>query len=113
MSLGIDSSLHSIVLGTMACLNLILLSYLGYTRKSYLGEHAVITVTGLRHPCKKVEKFRPGLQEKCLVRGGERSLILKRKAGVMAVVMRGGTVKPDMTIIVEPTLWFKELPVLR
>lgn len=113
VALGMISSLHSIVLGTMACLNLVLLSCLLYTRNNYLGEHAVITVTGLRHPCKKVEKFRPGLQEKCLERGGEKKMILKRKAGVMAVVTRGGTVRPDMTIIVEPTLWCKELPVLR
>lgn len=116
VSLGIDSNLHSIVLGTMACLNLALLSYFWYTRNDYLGKHAVITVKGLRHPCKKVEKFRPGLQEKCVLRGGGKNGILKRRAGIMAVVTKAGTVRPDMTIIVEPTFWFKEykeLPVLR
>lgn len=113
VSLGIDSNLHSMVLGTMACINLVLLSYSWYTRKDYLGEHAIITVTGLRHPCKKVEKFRPGLQEKCVLRGGEKNSILKRKAGIMAVVTRASTIRPGMTIILEPTLRFKELPVLR
>lgn len=96
----------------IALLNVGLLSYWWYTI-NYFGEHAVITVTGLRHPCKKVENFRPGLLEKCMVRGGEKNSILERKAGVMAVVTRAGTVEPDMTIIVEKPLWFKELPVLR
>ncbi len=113
MYMGIGSNLHCIVLGTMASINLALLSYLWYTRKDYLGEHAVIKVTGLRHPCKKVEKFRTGLQEKCVVRGGEKNSIVKRKAGIMAVVTRAGTVRPGMTIIIEPTSRFKELPVLR
>lgn len=112
LSLGLKINLHSVVVLAITCLNIVLLSYRWYTRKDYLGEHAIVTVTGLRHPCKKVEKFRPGLQEKCVVRGGEKNRILKRKAGVMAVVTRAGTVRPDMTVIIEPPLWFKELPVL-
>lgn len=107
-----DSDLTSVMMSIGAYLNLGLLGYWWYTR-NFLGEHAVITVTGLRHPCKKVENFRPGLLEKCMVRGGEKNSILKRKAGVMAVVTRAGTVEPGMTIVVETPLWFKELPVLR
>ena len=96
----------------IACLNIVLPGYWCYTR-DYFGEHAVITVTGLRHPCKKVENFRPGLQDKCVIRGGEKNTILKRKAGVMAVVTRAGTVEPGMAVIVDKTLRFRELPVLR
>lgn len=48
-----------------------------------------------------------------MVQGGEKNSILKKKAGVMAVVTRAGTVEPHMTIIVETTGWFKELAVLR
>lgn len=112
LPLGLMIGLRSIVSRTITCLNLVLLSFRWYTKMDYLGEHAIVTVTGLRHPCKKVEAFRPGLQGKCVVRGGENNRILKRKAGVMAVVTRAGTVTPDMTIIIEPPLWFKEMPVL-
>ena len=111
LSVG-DSDLTSVMMSIEACLNLGLLGDWWYAR-DYFGEHAVISATGLRHPCKKVENFRPGLLEKCVVRGGEKNSILKRKAGVMAVVTLAGTVEPHMTIIVEMTLWFKELPVLR
>lgn len=111
LSVG-DSDLNSVMMSIEACVSLVLLGYWWYT-KDYFGEQAVVTVTGLRHPCKKVENFRPGLLEKCMVRGGEKNSTLKRKAGVMAVVTRAGTVKPGMTIIVETTWRFKELPVLR
>ena len=92
-------------------INLIVLAYLWYAN-DYFGEHATITVTGVRHPCKKVDMFRSGLKEKCVVRSEERNKIIKRKAGIMAVVTRAGTIKPGMTIIVETPRTFKELPVL-
>ena len=111
MALGVDSNFHAMIMGTMACLNFIVLTYLCYTN-DYFGEHSVITVTGVRHPCKKVDKFRSGLKEKCIIRGEENNKIIKRKAGIMAVVTRAGTVKPGMTIIAETTWGFKELPVL-
>ena len=112
LCLGVKAGFHSIMVGLMTCIVVVLLGYQLYTRKDPFGEHAVITITGLRHPCKKVDKFRPGLKEKCVVRGGEKNGIIGRKAGVMAVVTKGGTVKPGMKIVVERTLWFKELPVL-
>lgn len=111
MALGADMDFDPVMMGTVACLNLIIFTYLCYNY-DYFGEHAVITVTGVRHPCKKVDNFRSGLKEKCLVRGEENKKILKRKAGIMAVVTRGGTVKPGMTIVAETTWRFKELPVL-
>ena len=111
MALGVDSDCETIMRGTVSCLNLIVLAYVWYTN-DYFGNHAAITVTGVRHPCKKVDIFRTGLKEKCVVRSEEKNKIIRRKAGVMAVVTRAGTVKPGMTIIVETTRGFKELPVL-
>ena len=95
----------------VTCLNLIVLAYVCLV-KDYFGEHAIITVTGVRHPCKKVDMFRSGLKEKCLVRSEEKNKIIGRKAGIMAVVTRAGTVKPGMTIIAETPRRFKEMPVL-
>ena len=96
----------------MVCVSFIrLLCYL-YFAKEYFGEHAIITVSGVRHPCKKVDKFRSGLKEKCLIRGEEDHKIIKRKAGIMAVVTKAGIVEPGMIIIAETTWRFKELPVL-
>ena len=110
-ALGVDGNFHTMMMRTVACLNLIVLAHVCYAN-DYFGEHAVITVTGVRHPCKKVDMFRSGLKEKCVVRSEENKKIMKRKAGIMAVVTRAGTVKPGMTIIAETTWRFKELPVL-
>ena len=109
--MAFESTFQPTRMVTMACFTLLVLAYVCYT-DDYFGEHAVITVTGVRHPCKKVDQFRSGLKEKCVVRGEEKNKIIKRKAGIMAVVTRAGTVKPGMTIIAETTWRFKELPVL-
>ena len=111
MAFDNDSTFQPRMMGAMACFNLIVVAYALYT-DDYFGEHAIITVTGVRHPCKKVDMFRPGLKEKCVVRGEERNKIVKRKAGILAVVTRAGTVKQGMTVIAETTWRFKELPVL-
>ena len=112
MALGTASTFRSILMGIVVCVNLIeILRYL-CCADEYFGEHAIITVSGVRHPCKKVDIFRSGLKEKCVVRDKENHKIMKRKAGIMAVVTRGGTVKPGMPIIAETTWRFKELPVL-
>jgi MOSC domain-containing protein YiiM len=64
----------------------------------HLGEGAVVEITGLRNPCIQLEKLQPGLMQACLDwRGGE----LVRKAGVMAVVLAGGEVKPGDRLAVE------------
>ena len=57
-----------------------------------LGAKAVVVVTGLRTPCAQLDRFRPGLLKACLGRTPNGALI--RKAGVMAVVLRGGPVRP-------------------
>jgi MOSC domain-containing protein YiiM len=57
-----------------------------------LGEGAVIEITGLRNPCAQLDGLRSGLMRAVLDRAPDGSLI--RKAGVMAIVVRGGRVRP-------------------
>jgi MOSC domain-containing protein YiiM len=55
-----------------------------------LGESAVVEVTGLRNPCRQLDTFQPGLMAAVLSRDEHGGLLLR--AGVMAVVVVGGTV---------------------
>lgn len=55
-----------------------------------LGFAGLIEVTGLRNPCVQLDRYQPGLQRAVLDRAPDGALI--RRAGVMAVVLRGGTV---------------------
>ncbi|HEX8649095.1 MAG TPA: MOSC domain-containing protein [Thermoleophilaceae bacterium] len=64
-----------------------------------LGDEAVVEVTGLRTPCKQLEKVQPGLMEATLGRAPDGSLV--RKAGVMGIVAAGGAVRPGDRIRVE------------
>jgi MOSC domain-containing protein YiiM len=64
-----------------------------------LGAKAVIEVTGLRNPCKDIDAFQQGLTAAVLARDSEGRLI--RKAGVMAIVIKGGDVKSGDLIAVE------------
>jgi MOSC domain-containing protein YiiM len=65
----------------------------------YLGDTAAVEVTGLRNPCYQLDDFQPGLMEATLGRDEQGRLI--RKAGVMGIVLAGGTVRPDDPIRVE------------
>jgi MOSC domain-containing protein YiiM len=58
----------------------------------HLGDLAVIEVTGLRNPCAQLDRIQRGLMGATLERGQDGSLI--RKAGIMAVVLAGGEVRP-------------------
>lgn len=51
---------------------------------------ALLVLTGLRNPCVQIDAFADGLQGQMLGRAGDGKLV--RKTGVMAVVIRGGTV---------------------
>jgi hypothetical protein len=62
----------------------------------HLGESAVVRVTGLRNPCVQLDRFQPGLMAACLGRDADGGLV--RKAGVMAVVLAGGEVRPGDAI---------------
>jgi MOSC domain-containing protein YiiM len=66
----------------------------------HLGDLAVVEVTGLRNPCAQLDRIQPGLMEATLERTADRNLI--RKAGVTAVVLEGGDVRPGDPIRVEP-----------
>lgn len=57
-----------------------------------LGDHASVRLTGLRTPCRLIDAFQPGLMNRLWTGGpdGARS----RRAGVMAVVVTGGSVRP-------------------
>lgn len=52
----------------------------------------LIAVTGLRNPCHQIEAYRPGLLAAVLETDGQGGLI--RKAGIMAVVLAGGEIRP-------------------
>ena len=60
---------------------------------------AVVEVTGLRNPCSQLDGIQPGLMEATLDRDEQGEL--GRKAGVMAVVLEGGEVRPGDAIRVE------------
>lgn len=58
----------------------------------HLGERAIVEVTGLRNPCKQINDFQKGLMQAVLDYDADGRLI--RKAGVMAIVLKGGRVCP-------------------
>lgn len=65
----------------------------------HLGGEAVVEVTGLRHPCHQLDDIHAGLMQAVLDRDEAGHLV--RKAGVMAVVVTGGEVRPGDTISAE------------
>ncbi|MCA1668341.1 MAG: MOSC domain-containing protein [Thermomicrobia bacterium] len=67
--------------------------------RMHLGDEAVITITGLRNPCAQLDEIRPGLMAAVLGRDTEGNLI--RKAGIMAVVVSGGLVRPGDAVTIE------------
>ena len=62
----------------------------------YLGERAVVEITGLRNPCAQLDHFQAGLMAAVLGRDAEGRLV--RKAGVMGVVEAEGVVCPGDSI---------------
>ncbi len=75
----------------------------------HIGPDAVIEVTGLRNPCIQLDKFQPGLMQATLGRDEAGNLI--RKAGIMAVVLTGGTVRADdlVRVVLPPDGQFRAL----
>src|SRR5690606_9786361 len=61
-----------------------------------LGEEAEIGITGLRNPCSQIEDFQPGLLAQVVGKDVDGTIV--RKAGVMSVVLTGGTVRPGDAI---------------
>jgi MOSC domain-containing protein YiiM len=65
----------------------------------HLGSSAVVAVTGLRNPCAQLDRFQSGLTAAVLGRDDDGTLI--RKAGIMAIVLADGDVRPGDHIQVE------------
>jgi MOSC domain-containing protein YiiM len=65
----------------------------------HLGSEAVIEITGLRNPCRQLERIEPGLMAATLARDAAGNLV--RKAGVMGIVLAGGEVRGGDPIRVE------------
>jgi MOSC domain-containing protein YiiM len=61
-----------------------------------IGDAAEVQVTGLRNPCVQLDRFKPGLMAATLERDAACGLV--RKAGVMAIVLVGGEVRPGDAI---------------
>ena len=62
----------------------------------YIGPHAAVELTGLRSPCRQMDTLRPGLMKASFIPGTRHP-----RAGVMAIVIKGGTISPSDTIRVE------------
>jgi hypothetical protein len=64
-----------------------------------LGDGAAVEITGLRNPCAQLDRLQPGLMAAVLGRDERGTLV--RRAGVMAVVLTGGEIRPGDAISVE------------
>ncbi len=67
--------------------------------KLFIGENAVVEITGLRNPCVQLNGIQSGLMNAVLDKDAEGHLI--RKAGIMGIVIVDGWVKKDDEIHVE------------
>lgn len=56
-----------------------------------IGHEAELEITGLRNPCAQLDRFAKGLMAATLDRDADGRLV--RKAGVMAIVVNGGSVR--------------------
>lgn len=63
-----------------------------------LGAEAVVQVTGLRNPCRQLDGVHPGLMAAVLHTDPAGGLV--RRAGVMAVVVASGPVRPGDAVVV-------------
>jgi MOSC domain-containing protein YiiM len=66
-----------------------------------LGAAALVEVTGLRNPCRQLEGVAPGLMAAVLDRDGDGAGGVVRRAGIMAIVLAGGEVRPGDPVDVE------------
>jgi MOSC domain-containing protein YiiM len=66
----------------------------------HFGESAVVEVTGLRNPCGQLNGIARGLMAAVLDRD-EQGNVIRRKAGVVGIVVAGGEVRPGDGVRVE------------
>lgn len=64
-----------------------------------LGGEAVVEVTGLRNPCRQIDRFQEGLLKQVIGRDEDGRPV--RKAGIMGIVVADGEVRPGDPIEVE------------
>ena len=64
----------------------------------HLGSEAVVEVTGLRTPCKQIERFQAGLLA-AVSQDADGNLFFK--SGIMGIILKGGVVKAGDAIRVE------------
>ena len=72
---------------------------------------AVVELTGLRDPCRKINKIQDGLIHKFVYKNdeGKRSV----KSGVMSIVLKGGEIRPkDSITVILPDSPHEPLPIL-
>jgi MOSC domain-containing protein YiiM len=75
----------------------------------HLGETVTLEVTGLRNPCPLIEEYKTDLYK--MFRDDKRNLI--RKAGIMSVVLKAGSIISNDVVTVElPSEPHKELGFL-
>jgi MOSC domain len=65
----------------------------------HIGDDAVIELTGLRTPCVQIDRFQSGLLAKVVTRNEAGEIV--RRAGVMSIVIAGGTVRTGDAVVVE------------
>lgn len=63
-----------------------------------LGADAEVELTGLRNPCLQLDRYQHGLMKAVLDRDADGELV--RLAGVMAIVLAGGAVRPRDAVTV-------------
>ena len=63
-----------------------------------IGAEAVVEISGIRDPCKQIDRIAKGLTKTLFDRDIDGGVV--RKAGIMGVVVTGGTVTPGDTIAV-------------
>lgn len=64
-----------------------------------IGDNAKIRITGLRTPCRKLDRLERGLMKAVLDKDTDGELL--RKAGVMAIVLTGGEIRSGDQIKIE------------
>jgi len=65
----------------------------------HIGREAVVEVTGLRNPCRKLNQLQPGLMKATLARDRDGRLL--RKAGIMGIVAATGEITEGDAIEIE------------
>jgi len=65
----------------------------------HVGRTAIVEVTGLRNPCRQIERFQAGLLAALADKDSDGNIV--RKSGIMSIVLSGGEVRPGDHIRVE------------